>query len=60
MPTAGQLPRLEVPLPEGIGGHQRCLDVGSGTGLLTVQLALNGAAHVHAIDIDATAPCTTR
>ena len=35
---------------EGIGAHQRCLDIGSGAGLQTVQLALNGAAHVHAID----------
>ena len=31
---------------------QRCLDVGCGTGLQTVQLARNGAAHVHAIDVD--------
>ena len=37
---------------EGVGAHQRCLDAGCGTGILTVQLALNGAAHVHAIDID--------
>lgn len=37
---------------EGIGSHQRCLDVGCGTGLLTIQLALNGAEHVHAIDVD--------
>jgi release factor glutamine methyltransferase len=37
---------------EGIGAHQRCLDIGSGTGLQTVQLALNGAAHVRAIDLD--------
>jgi cyclopropane fatty-acyl-phospholipid synthase-like methyltransferase len=37
---------------EGIGAHQRCLDVGCGTGILAIQLALNGAAHVHAIDID--------
>jgi S-methylmethionine-dependent homocysteine/selenocysteine methylase/SAM-dependent methyltransferase len=37
---------------EGIGAHQRCLDAGCGTGILTVQLALNGAAHVHALDID--------
>ncbi len=34
----------------GIGAHQRCLDIGSGVGLQTVQLALNGASHVHAID----------
>ena len=30
----------------------RCLDVGCGCGIQTVQLALNGAEHVHAIDID--------
>lgn len=45
---------------EGIGAHQRCLDVGSGTGLLAVQLALNGAAHVHAIDVDERAVNNTR
>jgi cyclopropane fatty-acyl-phospholipid synthase-like methyltransferase len=37
---------------EGIGAHQRCLDIGCGSGLLTVQLARNGAARVHALDID--------
>jgi cyclopropane fatty-acyl-phospholipid synthase-like methyltransferase len=41
-----------VAAAEGIGAHQRCLDIGCGTGLLTAQLARNGAAHVHAIDID--------
>jgi S-methylmethionine-dependent homocysteine/selenocysteine methylase len=35
-----------------IGAHQRCLDVGCGTGILGIQLALNGASHVRAIDID--------
>ena len=44
---------------EGTGAHQRCLDIGCGTGLLTVQLALNGAAHVHAIDIDERAVANT-
>jgi release factor glutamine methyltransferase len=37
---------------EGTGAHQRCLDVGCGTGLLGIQLALNSASHVRAIDID--------
>ena len=32
----------------GLGAHQRCLDIGGGPGLQAVQLALNGAAHVHA------------
>ncbi|MEA2269026.1 MAG: hypothetical protein QOC64_1636 [Solirubrobacteraceae bacterium] len=44
---------------EGTGAHQRCLDVGCGTGLLGVQLALNGAAHVRAIDVDRRAVANT-
>jgi S-methylmethionine-dependent homocysteine/selenocysteine methylase len=44
---------------EGIGAHQRCLDIGSGVGLQTVQLALNGAIHVHALDVDARAVANT-
>jgi len=35
-----------------IGAGKRCLDIGCGSGILAVQLARNGAAHVHAIDID--------
>ncbi len=42
-----------------VGAQQRCLDIGSGTGLQTVQLALNGAAHVHAIDVDGQAVANT-
>ena len=60
VPDPGQLPDLEVPLPRGGSARdQRCLDIGCGTGLLTVQLALNGAAHVHAIDIDRRAVANT-
>ncbi|MCY7303387.1 MAG: homocysteine S-methyltransferase family protein [Thermoleophilia bacterium] len=36
----------------GDGNGGSCLDVGCGCGILAVQLALNGAASVHAIDID--------
>jgi S-methylmethionine-dependent homocysteine/selenocysteine methylase/SAM-dependent methyltransferase len=44
---------------EGLGSHQRCLDVGSGTGLLAVQLARNGATHVHAVDVQPEAVANT-
>jgi len=44
---------------EGVGANQRCLDVGCGTGILGVQLALNLAAHVHCIDIDSRAGANT-
>lgn len=46
-------------LEQNIGAHQRCLDLGCGTGLQTVQLALNGASHVHAIDLDERAVANT-
>jgi homocysteine S-methyltransferase len=51
-PTQGSFLMWKFLFREGIGAHQRCLDVGCGTGLLAVQLARNGASHVHAIDID--------
>ena len=52
VPTQGSYLIWKYVYREALGAHQRCLDVGCGTGLLTVQLARNGAAHVHAIDID--------
>ncbi len=54
IPTQGSFLIWKYLYREGVGAHQRCLDIGSGSGLLTVQLARNGAAHVHAIDIDQT------
>jgi SAM-dependent methyltransferase len=52
VPTQGSFLAWKYLYREGVGAHQRCVDIGCGTGLLTVQLARNGAAHVHAIDID--------
>jgi S-methylmethionine-dependent homocysteine/selenocysteine methylase/SAM-dependent methyltransferase len=59
VPTQGSFLIWKFLFREGIGAHQRCLDVGCGTGLLAVQLARNGAAHVHAIDIDEAAVANT-
>jgi S-methylmethionine-dependent homocysteine/selenocysteine methylase/SAM-dependent methyltransferase len=53
VPTQGSFLIWKYIYREGVGAHQRCLDVGCGSGLLSVQLARNGANHVHAIDIDA-------
>jgi S-methylmethionine-dependent homocysteine/selenocysteine methylase/SAM-dependent methyltransferase len=59
VPTQGSFLAWKYLYREGIGAHQRCLDVGCGTGLLTIQLARNGAQHVHAIDIDEAAAKNT-
>lgn len=52
VPTQGSYLVWKFLFREGTGRGMRCLDVGCGTGLQTVQLARNGAAHVHAIDVD--------
>ncbi|HKZ13973.1 MAG TPA: homocysteine S-methyltransferase family protein [Solirubrobacterales bacterium] len=58
-PTQGSFLIWQYLFTEGVGAHQRCLDIGCGSGLLTVQLARNGASHVHAIDIDGAAVANT-
>lgn len=58
-PTQGSFLTWKYLYREGVGAHQRCLDIGCGSGLLTVQLARNGAEHVHAIDIDERAVTNT-
>lgn len=55
VPTQGSLLVWKYFYREGTGAHQRCLDIGCGTGLLAIQLARNGAAHVHGLDISAAA-----
>jgi S-methylmethionine-dependent homocysteine/selenocysteine methylase/SAM-dependent methyltransferase len=44
---------------ERIGRGASCLDVGCGSGLQAIQLALNGAEEVHAIDVESDAIETT-
>ena len=69
-PKLAKHPDVSPPIPgthliwrhlfeQGVGAYQRCLDIGSGAGLHTVQLALNGATHVHAIDLDERAVANT-
>jgi S-methylmethionine-dependent homocysteine/selenocysteine methylase/SAM-dependent methyltransferase len=59
LPSGGSLMTWQYLHDHGIGAHQRCLDAGCGTGILGIQLALNGATHVRAIDIDERAVATT-
>ena len=59
VPTQGSFLVWRHLFREGIGRGKRCLDIGCGTGLLTVQLALNGAAHVRALDVDGRAVSNT-
>jgi homocysteine S-methyltransferase len=51
-PTQGSFLAWKYLFREGVGAHQRCLDIGCGSGLLAIQLARNGATHVHALDLD--------
>ncbi|HEY7381560.1 MAG TPA: homocysteine S-methyltransferase family protein [Gaiella sp.] len=59
VPTHGSYLCWKYLFSEDIGRDKRCLDVGCGCGILAVQLALNGATHVHAMDIDRNAVANT-
>jgi S-methylmethionine-dependent homocysteine/selenocysteine methylase/SAM-dependent methyltransferase len=58
-PTQGSFLVWKYLFGTGTGKGKRCLDVGCGSGILTSQLALNGAAHVRAIDIQPEAVANT-
>jgi S-methylmethionine-dependent homocysteine/selenocysteine methylase/SAM-dependent methyltransferase len=59
VPTQGSFLVWKHLFQTGVGEGVSCLDVGCGCGILAVQLALNGAASVHAIDIDRNAVANT-
>lgn len=59
VPTVGSLLLWKHLARTRAGEGKRCLDVGCGTGLLAVQLALDGAEHVHAIDVQRRAVANT-
>jgi S-methylmethionine-dependent homocysteine/selenocysteine methylase/SAM-dependent methyltransferase len=59
VPTTGSYLVWKHLFETGAGKGKVCLDVGCGSGVLAVQLALNGATRVHAIDIDRNAVANT-
>jgi S-methylmethionine-dependent homocysteine/selenocysteine methylase/SAM-dependent methyltransferase len=59
VPTHGSFLVWKHLFRTGLGRDARCLDMGCGSGILSVQLALNGASHVRAIDIDRNAVANT-
>ncbi len=59
VPSVGSLLMWKHLLRERVGAGKRCLDVGCGSGLLAIQLALNGAESVRAVDIQREAVANT-
>ncbi len=59
VPTQGSYLAWKYLFNNRIGAQQRCLDVGCGAGLLSIQLALNGATEVTAMDIQDAAVANT-
>jgi S-methylmethionine-dependent homocysteine/selenocysteine methylase/tRNA1(Val) A37 N6-methylase TrmN6 len=58
-PTQGSFLIWKHLFRTGLGKGKRCLEIGCGSGILSAQLALNGAEHVHAIDIQSEAVANT-
>jgi release factor glutamine methyltransferase len=59
VPTQGSFLAWKHLFEAVVGTDARCVDIGCGTGVLAVQLALNGARAVHAIDLDRRAVANT-
>jgi S-methylmethionine-dependent homocysteine/selenocysteine methylase/SAM-dependent methyltransferase len=59
VPTHGSFLCWKYLFSEVVGAGRTCLDVGCGCGILAVQLALNGASRVQAIDVDRNAVANT-
>ncbi len=59
VPTQGSFLCWRYLFSKLIGEDKTCLDVGCGCGILAVQLARNGARHVHAIDVERNAIANT-
>jgi S-methylmethionine-dependent homocysteine/selenocysteine methylase/SAM-dependent methyltransferase len=59
VPTHGSFLVWKYLFQNHIGEGRRCLDIGCGTGMLAIELARNGAEHVHAIDIERRAVANT-
>ena len=59
VPTTGSYLVWKSLFTSELGKDLTCIDVGCGCGILAVQLALNGATRVHAIDIDRNAVANT-
>ncbi|MDC0934798.1 homocysteine S-methyltransferase family protein [Pirellulales bacterium] len=59
VPTQGSYLLWKYLYQTGVGADKRCLDVGCGAGILAVQLALNGAQRVTAVDVQKAAVANT-
>jgi len=59
VPTHGSFLVWKYLFQNHVGEGKRCLDIGCGTGMLAIELARNGAEHVHAIDVDRRAVANT-
>jgi S-methylmethionine-dependent homocysteine/selenocysteine methylase/SAM-dependent methyltransferase len=59
VPTQGSFLVWKHLFDAAVGAGASCVDIGCGTGVLAIQLALNGAASVHAIDVDRRAVANT-